>query len=342
MLIRTANEGDLPSLLKLSAMLNPGMTSMPFDKKTWESKIELVEESLASKERTDSESVYLLVLEDRETQNIVGTAGIIAGVGLSRPFYNYKLSKESKFSEALDIRITSNLLNLVNDFAGETELMSLFLMPEYRKNSIGQFLSRARYLFMSDFPERFSNIVFAEIRGWLNESEKSPFWEHLGKKFFNLPFARADFISAVNGSQFISDLMPRFPVYLELLPEEVIEIIGRPHEESIPAKRLLEREGFSYQGTVDIFDAGPVMECDRCNIESIRNAKLLTIKNLVSEIREDESSPKCIVSNRCLEDYRLIMAPVHCEEGEEATISEQDAEILRVSVGSQIQTLELR
>ena len=98
MLIRTANEGDLPSLLKLSAMLNPGMTSMPFDKKTWESKIELVEESLASKERTDSESVYLLVLEDRETQNIVGTAGIIAGVGLSRPFYNYKLSKSLKKS----------------------------------------------------------------------------------------------------------------------------------------------------------------------------------------------------------------------------------------------------
>ena len=341
-LIRTANEGDLPSLLKLSAMLPPGMTSMPFDKNTWKSKIELVEESLARKKRTDSESVYLLVLEDRETQNIVGTAGIVAGVGLTRPFYNYKLSKESKFSEALDIRVTSNLLNLVNDFTGETELISLFLMPDYRKNSVGQFLSRARYLFMSDFPDRFSDIVFAEIRGWLNESEKSPFWEHLGKKFFNLPFARADFISAVNGSQFISDLMPRFPVYLELLPEEVVEVIGKPHEESVPAKRLLEREGFSYQGTVDIFDAGPVMECERSNIESIKNAKALTINNIASEIGEDESSPKCIVSNRCLEDYRLIMAPIRYEEGEEATISEQDAEILGISVGAQVQTLELR
>ncbi len=342
MLIRTANEGDLASLLKLSAMLPPGMTSMPFDKSTWESKLELVGESLASSERGQTESVYLLVLEDPESGEIVGTAGIVAGVGLTRPFYNYKLSKESKFSEALDIHITSNLLNLVNDFTGETELISLFLMPEYRKNNIGQFLSRCRYLFMSDFPERFSDIVFAEIRGWLNESEKSPFWEHLGRKFFNLPFARADFISAVNGSQFISDLMPRFPVYLELLPKEAVETIGKPHEEAIPARKLLEREGFSYHGTIDIFDAGPVMECERSNIESIKNTKTLEVKSLVSSLEENESSVTCIVSNRRLPDYRLIMTAVAYEGADGVSLSEQDAETLGVSVGSQVQTLELR
>ncbi|MDD9896693.1 MAG: arginine N-succinyltransferase, partial [Gammaproteobacteria bacterium] len=162
MLIRTATKNDLSSLLKLSAMLPPGMTSMPFDKNTWEKKLDLLEDSLEKEKSTDLESVYLLVLEDPEKKEIVGTAGIVAGVGLTRPFYNYKLSKESKFSEALDIRVTSNLLNLVNDFTGETELISLFLMPDYRRNGIGQFLSRCRYLFMSDFPERFSDIVFAE------------------------------------------------------------------------------------------------------------------------------------------------------------------------------------
>ena len=342
MLIRTANKNDLSSLLKLSAMLPPGMTSMPFDKSTWEKKLDLLEDSLKNEKSTDSESVYLLVLEDPETKAIVGTAGIVAGVGLTRPFYNYKLSKESKFSEALDIRVTSNLLNLVNDFTGETELISLFLMPDYRRDGIGQFLSRCRYLFMSDFPGRFSDIVFSEIRGWLNESEKSPFWQHLGKKFFNLPFARADFISAVNGSQFISDLMPRFPVYLELLPEQAVEVIGKPHEDSVPAKKLLEREGFSYQGTVDIFDAGPVMECERANIESIKNSKTLTIQSLVKEVKESDASSKCIVSNRQLPDYRLIMAPIQQLADDEVVISEKDAELLAVNVGSQVQALAMR
>jgi arginine N-succinyltransferase len=341
MIIRTARQEDLPSLLKLSAMLPPGMTSMPFDKSTWEKKLALVAESLQDTERKDSESVYLLVLEDPEIGQIVGTAGIVAGVGLTRPFYNYKISKESKYSESLDIRVNSNLLNLVNNFTGETELISLFLMPEYRKNNIGQFLSRCRYLFMSDFPERFSDVVFAEIRGWLNESEKSPFWQHLGKKFFNLPFARADFISAVNGSQFISDLMPRFPVYLELLDQEAVDVIGKPHEDSIPARKLLEREGFGYQGTIDIFDAGPVMECERSNIASIKNARTVTVNDLVAE-QSDDDATLCIVSNRQLADYRLIMAMVSRSSGDEVSILEKDAATLGVSKGAQIQILELR
>lgn len=342
MIIRIAAPKDLPSLLKLSAMLPPGMTSMPFDKSTWEKKLALVQESIQSEKKTETEAVYLLVLEDPEVGEIVGTAGIVAGVGLTRPFYNYKLTKESKFSEALDIRATSNLLNLVNDFTGETELISLFLMPDYRKNNIGQFLSRCRYLFMSDFPERFNDIVFAEIRGWLNDSEKSPFWEHLGKKFFNLPFAKADFISAVNGSQFISDLMPRFPVYQELLAEEAVEVIGKAHKDSVPAQKLLEREGFSYQGTIDIFDAGPVMECDRANIESIKNASTVVVSELVDQFAENDEAPKCILSNKHLSDYKLIMAPVQFNGENSASISRNDADLLGVTVGSEIQTLKFR
>jgi len=341
-LIRTATKDDLSKLVKLSSRISPAMTSMPFDEKTWGKKLDLLETSLNSEKSTDSESAYLLVLEDLEKKAIVGTSGIVAGVGLTRPFYNYKLSKESKFSEALDIRVTSNLLNLVNDFTGETELVSLFLTPQYRKNNMGQFLSRSRYLLMSDFPERFSDIVFAEIRGWLNENEKSPFWEHLGEKFFNLPFARADFISAVNGSQFISDLMPRFPVYLELLPADAVEVIGKAHRDSIPAQKLLEREGFNYQGTVDIFDAGPVMECERVNIKSIKETRTLRIKSLSKKVEESDVAPICIVSNRQLSDYRLVMAPVQDKGSNEVSISYQNAEILGVAVGSEIQTLELR
>ena len=340
MMIRTARPDDLPSLLKLSALSPPGMTSMPFDRKTWEKKLALVRESLESESGTDTESVYLLVMEDSETGAIVGTAGIVAGVGLTRPFYNYKLSRESRYSEQLDIRVTSNLLNLVNDFTGETEMISLFLKPEYRRDNAGQFLSRCRYVFMSDFPERFNDMVFAEIRGWLNESEKSPFWHHLGKKFFNLPFARADFISAVNGSQFISDLMPRFPVYLELLPEDAVRVIGKPHDEAVPARKLLEREGFAWHGAIDIFDAGPVMECERGRIESIKQCRTLSVRQLVDETGDDW--PLCMFSNRQLPDYRLVLGAVRYLENAEIAINRADAVKLGVDIGSEITTLELR
>lgn len=343
MLIRSAGPQDLESLLQLSALLPPGMTSMPFDRPTWVKKLELVQESLSETPRTDTESVYLLVMEEPESGKIVGTAGIVAGVGLTRPFYNYKLSKDMKASEALGIRVISNLLNLVNDFTGETELISLFLMPEYRSRFGGQFLSRCRYVFMSDFPERFSDIVFAEIRGWLDEKQSSPFWEHLGQKFFNLPFDKADFISAVNGSQFISDLMPRFPVYLELLPEAAVKVIGRPHDDAVPARKLLEKEGFQYQGTIDIFDAGPVMQCERENIESIRNTRQVTVHDLSdSKVSEDGAEVTCIVSNGRLANYRLTLSPVQYQDEGKVTISRRAAELLGVTVGEEVRILELR
>lgn len=343
MLIRSARPDDLNQLMQLSALLPPGMTSMPFDKSTWEKRLALVAASLQESPDQNTERVYLLVMEDPESGKIVGTAGIVAGVGLTKPFYNYKLSKDVKVSEELDIRRVSNLLNLVNDFTGETELISLFLLPEYRSKYTGQFLSRCRFVFMSDFPDRFSDVVFAEIRGWLDDSEKSPFWEHLGKKFFNLPFGKADFISAVNGSQFISDLMPTFPVYLELLPQEAIEVIGKPHDEAAPAKVILEKEGFKFEGTVDIFDAGPVMQCHRGNIESMKHSRVVKVASLTEDVSlENEYQALCIVSNGQLNDYRLTLTRLDYVDDASVAISSNAAELVGVDVGSDVRILEVR
>jgi arginine N-succinyltransferase len=39
---------------------------------------------------------------------------------------------------------------------------------------------------------------------------------------------------------------------------------------------MLEQEGFRYDGYVDIFDAGPTVECARDNIDAIRRASVMT------------------------------------------------------------------
>ena len=314
---------------------------MPCDTETWEKKLQLVSDSISRQPQEDQESVYLLVLEDSTNNAIVGTAGMISGVGNIRSFYNYKMSNEVKTSPDINIKRSSNLLNLVNDYTGATELTSLFLKPEYRRNGAGQFLSRCRFVFMNDFPQRFDDVVFAEIRGWLDENEESPFWNHLGQKFFKLPFHKADFISSVNGSQFISDLMPRFPVYLELLPQAAIEVIGRAHQDAAPAQRLLEKEGFSYNGAVDIFDAGPIVECDRGEIRSIQNTISARIKSITDSVSDNSESPLCIVSNSNLSEYRLITSRVENPIGDEIAISAQDAKMLHVDIGSEIQMLRM-
>ena len=280
---------------------------MPQDREAWRKKIDFVQRTIGSQPSTNHEGLYFLVMEDQESGEIIGTASVHTGVGHSRPFYNYKLSKHVKTSQELGVTVTVNTLNLVNDFTGKTEFESLFLNPKYRGASNGRFLSQSRFAMMNDFPERFTESVFAEIRGWLDEQGESPFWKHLGSKFFKLSYCEADSFSAIRGSQFISDLMPKHPVYLELLPDEAVEVIGKPHRDAKSAMSYLLQEGFRYQGAVDVFDAGPVVECDREHMRS----KTLSVSNQVIEFTSRPlEGDQFIVSNGDLQNYRLTLTPL--------------------------------
>lgn len=338
MILRFARPEDLPQLLELSLSIDGGMTSLPKDQAAWQQKIDLVVKSVESSPEKQTEALYFLVLEDEASGQIAGTAAVHSGVGLNRPFYNYKLSRHVKTSEELGITVVSNTLNLVNDFTGDTELGSLFLKPEFRGGNNGKFLSKGRFAMMNDFPERFGKKVFAEIRGWQNEFGESPFWEHLGSKFFNLPYAQADAFSAIKGSQFISDLMPQHPVYLELLPKEAVSVIAKPHQHSMGAMNYLLKEGLRYQGAIDIFDAGPVVECDREHIKSLNASDNKRVSGFLDEALQ---GPEFIVSNKKLSDYRLMLAPVRITRHEQAELPEKCRQSLAVSEGDEIQIMGL-
>ncbi|MBL4826367.1 MAG: arginine N-succinyltransferase [Spongiibacteraceae bacterium] len=337
MIIRPANLGDVDALLALSKDIRMGMTSMPDDRLTWLKKLEL--SACCFKDNQADRNIFL-VLEDDEGQ-VIGSAGIHACVGFKSPFYNYKVSKQVAVSESLDISVACETLNLVNDFTHATELTSLYLRPESRKKALGQFLSRSRFLVLSDFPEYFSPMVFAEIRGWLNEQEESPFWQNIGNKFFNMSYKKADFISAVNGSQFISDLMPRYPIYLNLLSDEVQKEVAKANDESLPAMRLLEKEGFAYRGYIDIFDAGPVLQCEREHIESLKQASTHTFVHYRNGSLKNFQKIECLVSNKNPDCYRIALLSLLRDPNGGVYLFESDAKRLQTEPGNPLNILAL-
>ncbi len=75
-----------------------------------------------------------------------------------------------------------------------------------------------------------------------------------------MDFAEADKLSATTDNQFILDLMPQHPIYVDLLPEAARAVIGKCHKDGEGARRLLEWEGFSFSNVIDIFDGGPLDE----------------------------------------------------------------------------------
>ena len=93
-----------------------------------------------------------------------------------------------------------------------------------------------------------------------------------------MEYSTADYLTGIGQKSFIAELMPRHPVYVNLLPPDARDAIGAVHVDTQPARAMLEQEGFRYEGYVDIFDAGPTLECFRDNIHAARQSRLLPVQ----------------------------------------------------------------
>ncbi len=313
MVIRPIAKTELESLYQLAEKTGVGFTSLVPDKNTLQEKIDLSLESFQRSLTVPGIESYLFVLEDTDTKQIVGTCGLLGTVGLDEPFYSYHLGNIVHSSRELKVHNIMPTLVLNNDYTGFSELCSLFLEEEYRHSKNGQLLSKARFLFLAQFPERFTNKVFAEMRGVCDENGRSPLWESLGRHFFSLDFAKADELTSLGSKQFIAELMPNNPVYTALLNQESREVLGKVHQNTVPAKRLLDQEGFRYENYVDIFDGGPTIEARVQDIRAVRDSKLSKViinnnaSTLTADQQKDQDLPYYLVANTKLDEFRCIL-----------------------------------
>lgn len=332
MLIRPVETTDFAAVLKIAKAAGIGMTSLPAHEEVLHSKIARAVESFkATPNNSSKQGLYFFVAEDPDTKQIVGTTAIEAFVGLRRPFYSYKLATVTQHSDMLDIYSRHDVLQIVNDYTGSSELGSLFLLPEYRRDRIGRLLSRVRFLFMAQHPQCFANKVIAEIRGWHDGEGSSPFYNSLARHFFQIPFAEADWLCATQGSKFISELMPTYPIYVSLLPDSARECIGRAYVNSEPAKAMLEREGFSYNNYLDIFDGGPTLEAKISDIATIKHSK----RAVIGEIGYASESIRCMIATHSFNNFQATIGYVQMRD-DNVMIDAPTANILQLKVGDEV------
>src|SRR3989338_8613912 len=308
LVVRPAGSADFDALMELAVLSGRGFTSLPEDEATLRARLALSEASFQAGV-APPEAWYTLMLEETETGSVEGgaggkgVAGVKAGVGLKRPFFSFRVVTLAQSSPTLEMRFDHKALVLVNECAGWSEVGSLFLRPEKRKGGAGRLLAQSRYMLIGIEPQRFAEMVLAELRGWFDEDGRCPFWEHVSHKFFRLDFDQADLMSASTDGQFILDLAPRNPIYTELLPEEALDVIGRVHRDGEDARAMLEREGFRDQGLVDLFDAGPTVACPRDDIRTVRDSKRLRVKP-----GEDAFGEEALISTGEVSRFRAIRA----------------------------------
>ncbi len=332
LVIRPVEKNDIDDLFRLSQQAGSGMTSLPADRDALSRNIHLAEQSF-SRLMQDRLDYFLLVMQDTETGKVVGTAGVYAKTGTRQAFYAYRLMSVTHYSHSLEKENRAGLLHLTNDYTDSSEVGTLFLDPDYRGN--GHWLSRSRYMLMAQHPERFAPDVIAELRGIIDENGESPFWNDIGAHFFGMSYDEADRLCGIGSNQFITELMPKYPIYTNLLSEAAQKALGQPHVATRRAMDLLLAEGFVYENLIDIFDAGPLVRGQIDQLKSVRAVRPARVSQPGKEKKEGAAGESMILANRSLADIRIVYQPAKINKGE-IQISIETMSARRVQAGEQI------
>ena len=225
----------------------------------------------------------------------------------------------------------AELLFLVTDLEGSSEVGGLFLHPGERAGGLGMLLARSRYLFIAMHRQRFAPRILAELRGVIDDRGGSPFWDGVAGRFFGMNFQEADYFNAINGNQFIADLMPKHPVYVAMLGEEAKRVIGVPHPTGRAAMRMLEQEGFAHEGYVDIFDGGPTMTARTDKVKSVREAAPAKVVDCGLDAGE-----KCLLATGRQGSFKAAYGMRQSRGDDSVAIDSLTAHLLEVGKGDEV------
>lgn len=329
--IRPINTKDQAWLYEISHLVGVGFTSLQSNQEYLENRIQTVQKSFEETLEVE-QRIFLFVRENIASGERVGLCGIHSNVGYKDAFYNYQISTISQVSKKLNIYLDHKILTLVNNFQTATELISFWIHPKYRGQNLSKTLSISRFLFLAHFPQWFGSEVIAEIRGVCDEQGNSPFWDAIGRHFFDMDFVQADTLTMTIGKQYISDLVAHEPIYLDLLPIEAQKVVGVEHPDSATARYVLGTEGFKYNNYIDIFDGGPLLNIAHSDIKSVNNSKLAKISKCVKKV---EKGIDALIYN-ARTDLRITQGKVHVIDVDQITIEESTAKILDIIAGDTV------
>ena len=330
--LRAARPSDLEPLYEMAKLTGGGFTNLPPDRTALGGKLERAADAFARDDNELGDDQFVLILENVESGAVRGTCQLFTQVGQQWPFYSYRLNTLTQHSQELDRTVRAELLSLVTDLEGSSEVGGLFLHPNERAGGLGLLLARSRYLFIAMHRARFADRILAELRGIIDDAGGSPFWDGVAGRFFGMGFQEADYFNAINGNQFIADLMPKHPVYVAMLDDDARKVIGLPHPTGRAAMRMLEKEGFAYEGYVDIFDGGPTMLARTDQVVSVRDAVEAKVVGIEVGASQGESA---LVAHGRLTEFRSAYG-VRQMQDEGLVIDEVCAAALGVDEGDTV------
>lgn len=331
MVIRPIQESDLEAFEKFAMTAGAGVTSLPKNSRLLKQKVLRSVSSFVTPE-DNTEGLYIFVLVNIETGELGGTCAIDAKTLGSEDGYFYRVEELVHPKSKLPVQKHIRILQPIQRKTYASEVGGLYLLPKFREGGLGRLLSLSRFLFIAGHPHRFHSTIISEMRGRIEKNNTSPFWEAVGRHFLNLPFVRLLAEVSMDHS-IIPKIMPKFPIYIPLLPKAAQRVIGKPHRNTTAALKMLMDQGFTPTNEVDIFDGGPKLSAQTTQIKTIADSRTAVIRSL--SIQPPDGT-KAIVSNESM-DFRATFGIVkeHPEDGS-ITIHHDLAALLKVRQGDTV------
>jgi len=121
------------------------------------------------------------------------------------------------------------------------------------------------------------------------------------------------------------------------LPQEAQDAIGLVHVATAPARRLLEQEGMYYEGYVDIFDAGPVLQARVRELRALRDSSVVIAADYAATV---PGAQPLLLANTSIQDFRVIAATVEAVGGKLA-LSATERDLLHCREGDSLRALPM-
>jgi len=282
--LRPVRESDLDALAQLTQARAIGISSLPAQRQGLRESVEHSLASFASADDASGEETYLFVLEDRGRDDgqggapLIGTAGIAAAAGFNDRFYSYRNEFIVQASPALGARNRIHTLHLCHDLTGVTLLTGFHIDAAYAGTLAPQLLSRGRLAYIARFPERFSDRIAAENPGLADDSGRCPFWDAVGRRFFDVDYPTAEQLSGGRSPKgYLAELMPQSPIYVPLLPEAAQWALGQLHPVGELPFRILLDEGLDGDSYLNLFDGGPTAEGRVALLKTVQRLRRLRL-----------------------------------------------------------------
>jgi arginine N-succinyltransferase len=205
-----------------------------------------------------------LVVARRADDQPLACLRLRRAIGLDLPRHWYHVGWVVHAAAELGLFHRLQTLQLGNDLTGASELADIAWQPGLdaaaQAEVLAPLLAAALQALRAAEPlAGASALLIAELPGLVDADGLSPFWQGLGRPFYDGDAQQAAQRFGPAWRSHVATLMPRQPVYSAFLPAAAQAAVGRAHPAAAVLAGLLQQAGLRPGGHITIDQGAPVL-----------------------------------------------------------------------------------